>query len=337
MSRYLGAFNNGTAVMIDKMSTFCPKRRKVLTAFAGALATLYGGSFGDTLATVTHTNQKKGKSYNSNLLFPLFCVAYVTPDNPQQRGQEYLVARYPLAIVPQDDRKSFKQWRDKVKLINPNITMLGYQIVIEETTVPGPGHERMRSVKESWCTYPSGFVPKVGPLWKRKRIFDPRSAEWQSAFLHACSLTLKSYPYDGLFLDQCSIFQISHPERLVRAEMQSALQKTLTELRKLFPDKILIGNSNRHWKDLNGEMWEDITYLPNKDESSVIVHRPPQVELILKVVNSNVDEETVKLLMQQAHAKGASFGISQTYQQILWYGIFDEVMEAHQQYRSLYY
>ena len=107
-------------------------------------------------------------------LFPLFCTAYITPDVPDQAGQENLVARYPLAIVPQDNRYASRRWRDSIKNLNPDICFLGYQMVMEETTSPGPGHKRLSDLKGAWSRYPWGTIPTVGPSWKRRRIFDPR-------------------------------------------------------------------------------------------------------------------------------------------------------------------
>src|SRR5207247_1377934 len=75
-------------------------------------------------------------------------------------------------------------------------------------------------------------------------------------FLEACRITLQSYPYDGLFLDQCTVFEKAHPLPGVRAEMRQALQITLQRLRQEFPNTILIGNSSYNWQGLNGELDE---------------------------------------------------------------------------------
>ena len=83
---------------------------------------------------------------------PLYCIAYITPDAPGQGGQEAAVARYPLAIVPQEDRSAFRRWRDAVRTLNPNIVLLGYQMVHEEPLTPGPGHDELRKASHSWCS-----------------------------------------------------------------------------------------------------------------------------------------------------------------------------------------
>lgn len=195
----------------------------------------------------------------SNGIPPLFCTAYIDPTLTSQKGQETLVAKYPMALVPQDARAQFIFWRNKVRNINPDIKLLAYQMVIEETTVPGPGHDNVRKVSNQnvWCTYPGGFIPTV--TWDQRiyRIYDPRSKIWQKAFLDACEATLKSYPFDGLFLDNCTIYPRATLIPSVRSEMMAALNETLTELRRRLPNTLIIGNSSYHFKPLNGSLNEN--------------------------------------------------------------------------------
>jgi len=48
---------------------------------------------------------------------------------------------------------------------------------------------------------------------------------------------LASYAFDGLFLDNCTVFQIANPLPSVHAEMIAALQRVLIALRQEFPTR----------------------------------------------------------------------------------------------------
>src|SRR5947208_637038 len=85
---------------------------------------------------------------------PLYCVAYITPTIPGQAGQESVIARYPMTLVPQSVDKASIRWRDEIKSHNPDIIMLGYHDVIDQTTVPGPGHALMSKITDAWSVRP---------------------------------------------------------------------------------------------------------------------------------------------------------------------------------------
>jgi hypothetical protein len=255
----------------------------------------------------------------------LFCTAYIDPTISTQAGQEAIVARYPLALVPQDIRTSFIRWRDRVKELNPKIVMLGYQMVIEETTVPGPGHDKQRQLSNAWCVYPGGTVPTVGPISKSRRIFDPRKKEWQENFVEACRATLTSYPYDGLYLDQCTVFGRAHPFPDVRAEMRQALQDGIIRVRNEFSATILVGNSSFHWRGLNGELNEGRP--GNMDELDPFDgHVGPRIQLYQSLLRHSFDVGVMKKEMAKAHARGAFYGAAVDYQHALWFDEFDEVI-----------
>lgn len=258
----------------------------------------------------------------------LFCVAYITPDAKNQQGQEAAVAKYPLAIVAQDTRRAFVEWRQTVKALNPSIVMLGYQVVIEETLDPGPGHDHLRLVKNAWATYPGGYLPTVnnGPGTPQRRIFDPRSAEWRKRFLDACSATMASYPYDGLFLDQCSVFPKAHPFPWIRAEMEVALQDTLLELRKRFPTALLVGNTAKSWRGLNGEMNENRLPEAPPELLPFSGHVEPRLEMVLDSLKTPNDIANVRRNMEMAHRAGAFYGASVDFQHVLWLRAFDRVI-----------
>jgi hypothetical protein len=256
---------------------------------------------------------------------PLFCTAYIDPTIQTQAGQEAIVAKYPLALVPQDMRTQLVRWRDRVKELNPSIVLLAYQLVIEETTVPGPGHDKQRQLSNSWCVYPDGSYPTIEYLKKKLRLFDPRKKEWQDNFVEACRATVISYPYDGLFLDQCTVFGSAHPSAGVRAEMRQALQNTLTMVRKEFPSHILVGNSRYHWNGLNGELNEG---RPNNMEEldRFEGHVEPRIQMYHSRLRHSYDIGVLKKEMAKAHARGAFYGAAVNYQHALWFDEFDDVL-----------
>ncbi len=255
----------------------------------------------------------------------LFCIAYISPDTPGQENQEHLAAKYPLIIVPQDTRNSFVKWRNRVRELNPDIIMLAYQMVIEETTSPGPGHDKVREALNPWCMYDNCDIPVIGKENKRRRLIDPRVTEWQDKFLDACNITLSSYDYDGLFLDQCDIFNIANPRNDVKNEMRAALQSTLLKLRSRIQNHIIIGNTRRSWAGLNGELNEANANTIEKELMPFPHHNKPVIELV-QTLSRNLDKNLILSEMSTAHRYGAFYGAATDYQHILWLDEFEEIV-----------
>lgn len=305
-------------------------RRSFLSVSLGAMT---GLALSAKAASWTSPASQASTLQKRTFIPPLFCTAYVTPNAPGQGGQEAVVARYPLANVPQDNSPLFRRWRDKVKSLNPNILLLGYQVVIQDTLVPGPGHDRLRKVKNSYCSYPGGMIPTVPGAFPGDlaRIFDPRTPEWRTGFLESCNATLASYPYDGLFLDQCTVFGKAHPFPWVRAEMLAALQETLLELRKMHPNIILVGNSSYNFVGLNGEMNEGRPNDVPREMAPFAGHVQPRIEMLQTMLRHANDIETVKREMTLAHSYGAFYGACVEGTHVLWFDIFDDVIAAYRQ------
>ncbi|TXH36596.1 MAG: hypothetical protein E6Q98_10870 [Rhodospirillaceae bacterium] len=260
---------------------------------------------------------------------PLYCVAYITPKIPAQAGQEKTIARYPLTLVSQATDKLSNKWRDTIKSINPDIIMLGYHDVIDQTTVPGPGHAHMSKLKDAWCVRPDGVLSATGPASKRRYIFDPRKPSFQSALVEACQIVMESYPYDGLLLDQCTIYRAAHPDAEVREEMLAALRESILKVRQALPNTILIGNSSYDFPGLNGEMLENRPSKAREEIKPFPEHTKPEINLFqLEIKNTN-EIDKVKSNMALAHELGASFGCAVNYQQVLWYDFFDDVMRGY--------
>ena len=265
---------------------------------------------------------------------PLYCLAYINPGVESHKGQEASVAKFPIAMVPQDDRSYYRQWKDDVKAINPDLKFLAYQMVIEETTVPGPGHEYIRRhAKNAWATYPGGFTPTVtfstSVTKKRKRIFDPRSEVWQDAFIKACEITLESYPYEGLFLDQCTVYTKAALLPQVRMEMMIGLEQTLIRLREKFPTKLIVGNTRYSLSGLNGEMNEGREQDLAEEMAYYEYHVEPRIELFHYYMKNHDDTETATEKFKLALANKAFFGTGINAQTIRWYDFIDEVLSEY--------
>ena len=260
---------------------------------------------------------------------PLFCCAYITPDAPGQGGQEAMVARYPVAIVPQDIREAFRKWRDDVRAINPSIVLLAYQMVHEETAVPGPGHDALRKAVHSWVRRADGVEPFT--FWgnTRHRLFDPRTPEFEDCFLRACRAVLRSYQYDGLFLDNCTIFPIADPSDSVRSEMRQALQATLLKLRLEFPDALIVGNSSENCVGLNGEMNEGRPKQLQSELKPFSGHTSPNMDMYLTMLTRADDTETVQREISDTLKLGAFYGACVEGTHVLWFDEFDQVIDKY--------
>ena len=219
-----------------------------------------------------------------------------------------------------------------MRSLNPDIVLLGYQMVIQRPKAPGPGNTILRKSRD-YAVYPWGTVPTVPGEHPgaRTEIYDPRSPHWQDLFIKACGATLNSYPFDGLFLDQCTVFFKASPIPYVREEMRKALQATLIRLRNEFPDANLVGNSAYNWVGLNGEMDEGRPDDMAKQFAPFSGHVPPYMNMYQSVLKRANDVETVKREIAMAFRYGAYYGAAVNYQHVLWFDVFNRVME---EYRS---
>lgn len=256
----------------------------------------------------------------------LFCTAYITPTLPTQGGQERIVARYPLALVPQDHRDAFRGWRDKVRSINPDIILLAYQAALDETAQPGPGNEVVRGAGNIWLEDPPGTYRYVYVGTQRRRIADPRKPAWRSAFLTACHSIMASYPYDGIFFDNCTVYPSAHPSPLVRQQMLDALQSTILEIRSAFPKAILVGNSSYDWKGLNGECNEGRPGNAAKELAPKIGQTPPWCNMLISTLKHNLEVDRVEKEMQLAHSMDAFYCAAVDYQHVLWFDSFSNYL-----------
>jgi len=265
----------------------------------------------------------------SNDMPPLYVTAYIDPTIQSQKGQEGLVAKFPLALVPQESSFAFRQWRDKVKNLNPAIKLLAYQNVNGENIIPGPGHDILRKVNKQdvWVSY-GGVSPTA---FSGRRLYDPRKEVWENAFLDACEATYHSYPYSGLFLDNCTVFNIAAPLPSTRIAMVDSLRKVLVKLRQRLPDAIIIGNGIDHFPALNGAMNEGRPRdLPS--EAAIRDYQPPIVNLFQCIMDMrNPNEGAIKAGLEIAIRNKSFFGLAHIddYQHIYWSALFDDVIAAY--------
>jgi hypothetical protein len=185
----------------------------------------------------------------------------------------------------------------------------------------------MSTVKDAWCVYPGGYIPRIGA--RKKRIYDPRNKIWQEKLLDACRKTLLSYPYNGLFLDQLTVFLKSHPNPFVRLEMREALKHVVIKLRKEFPNAILVGNTSSNFEGLNGEMVENRPNVAQVELKSFHGHERPRVELLHTTLKASTDIETVTRDMSIAHQHQAYYGASVNYQRVLWFDQYDKIISKY--------
>lgn len=313
-------------------SQVAPKisRRGFLICSSALLCRAYAGedsleSQNGLLLTRNRTSSLAGGL--RTFLPPLFCTAYINPIYPAQAGQENIVARYPLSLVPQDTRYQFKRWRDKVKQLNPAHVMLGYLSVNNEVFSPGPGHDVINKARGEWVRWPTGYVPTA--FNPPRRLFDLRSPKWRDSFLEACRVTLASYPYDGLYLDNCSVFRVAHPLPSVRTEMLESLQAALHQLRREYPNILLVANTRYNFAALNGEMNENRIRELDHEMTVFRGHQLPRLDLHQTLLEDAKDQETVKKEMIATFNRGGFYAAAVNYQKVYWFEIFDEVMDQY--------
>lgn len=254
----------------------------------------------------------------------LFSVSYINPTIAAQQNQEQEIAKFPLVLIPQDIREPHVEWRNRIRELNPNIVMLAYQMTIRDTIVPGPGHDIMRAFGDrAWVlnTEGSPIEIEISP-GKFSKVYDPRNPEWKEMMVEACGVTLKSYDYDGLFLDQCTIFRKVAPDTGTFNSMMEALRDTLQAIRNAYPNTILVGNSKYHWPMLNGQMNENRPanysdeFDPNKKQHL------PKVNLAVIDVKDREQSEIVGY-MQQAQSFGAYFAACTNYQTVNYWPYYE--------------
>lgn len=283
------------------------------------------------LQTAQSTNKKL--IYWSMGMKPVFCTAYIDPGVKSHQNQEAYVAKYPMALVSQDNRDVCYAWNDSVKKLNPAIKLLAYQAVAEETgkNVPGVGNAILRETlgDSAWLRTDMGQYATYTWDGITLRIYDYRNPKWQKAFLDACTGILKGYPFAGLFLDQTYVWSGLGLSQAVRAELYSAIRDTIVKLRLLHPDKLIIANSDQTWNGLNGEM-NETRYNDLEQETKLYKgHSKPRIELFQYLMKDQNDTVRAAEMFRLALKNRAFFGVGVNYQTIRWYPFLDTILSEY--------
>lgn len=262
---------------------------------------------------------------------PIYCIAHINPTLEDQKGQEELVSRFPIAIVPQDMHREHKKWRDRIRELNPNIVFLAYQMTIEETTARGPGHDRMRRAQSSWNLGRDGSPVTIEWRGKIKRVYDPRTSEWQDAFVEACGLTIESDGYEGVFIDQCNVYRRILSSGSEYKEQMIALREAVWKVRKAWPDKLIVANSPHKFDGTNGEMNEGRISSWGEEFEEYSGHFKPNMNMAAVLLKNKKDYLSIPALLKRAIKYDALFYACESYQKIYWdpaYDNLDSLMRA---------
>lgn len=271
---------------------------------------------------------------------PIFAIAWIDPRQTNQQGQEAQVARFAMTTLPQRVGAFEDPWKTQIRALNSSQIWLIYQMLSEETTVPGPGHAILQALGDTaWVLGGNGqpitFVRPDKPpdtLW---RIYDQRLPAFRQALIDACAAVFAAHePFggaQGIFLDQAFIHSaITDPT--ARAEMLEAMQNNILALRNAFPEKLIVANSSLRFAGANGGMDED-PFNKNRQvniPASYAGQALPRCEL-LAIYEPDVvaDAAAIRSGLAAAQTVGASFGAGNGGQFPHWLSPdFDDVMAA---------
>lgn len=212
-------------------------------------------------------------------------------------GSEKAIARFPLVVLSQTTHSTFSSAsKDLIRSYNPGIILLGYQVLSEEVdrATPGPGEAIMWALRtanpdlymrDSVTGDDTGTITLNGSA----KLYDYRKPQWQNGIIAALDAMLVDYPYDGFFLDNCTVFNAHNPTPSVRAATLTALRVFIRDVvRPRYPNLIIIGNSgDSPFEGLNGELNEDrpTDYAAELPSSSN--HTLPEIKLAHRLTSSN--------------------------------------------------
>jgi hypothetical protein len=270
----------------------------------------------------------------SNGIKPVYCLAYIDPANKLHRGQELEISKYPIAVIPQDNRVQFGQFRTKLKRLNKNQKILAYQLTLDENEIPGPGHDLIRKLKNSWLTLPGGIKASINVksagVYKDFRIYDPRDLVFRQKFIEACKLLVNKNGFDGIFLDNCTIYGMYSNIPILGNELMNALQSLIDEVRIALPNTILIGNSRYNWNGLNGEMNEGRPSELPKEVAGFSGHASPQINMYHYYMKNSNDLINAEQNFRWALENQCFFGTGINNQTIKYYNFFDKILSEYQ-------
>ncbi len=295
------------------------------TFLKGTSATLISSLSQRTLSYSAMKN-KIGWSHGMK---PLYCLAYIDPEYKPHKGQESSIAKYPIAVIPQEASSKYDSFRRRLSELNPQQKVLAYQMTLDEHVVPGPGHELLMGLQNSWLTLPGGIVPTLStPSGNilRPRIFDPRNPVFRHYFVKACELLINEKGFDGIFLDNCTIYGRFSNIPFFGDSLMKGLQQLVEDIRTALPNAILIGNTRYDWSGLNGEMNEGRPNELSKETSFYEDHTEPTISMYHYYMKDNNDLANAEKNFRLALANNCFFGTAINAQTIKWYPFFDKVL-----------
>ena len=258
----------------------------------------------------------------------LFTVCFGTQHTPAEAA---IAAQYDLLIVNQNTSTVSKAWYDSIKAINPNIKLLAYLIVNHEPgTAPGAGNDILRDAnrwnavqQEPWLMTADGNIVAIQlDGWKSRRLYDYRKAIWKDSFKLACDAVLAAYPFDGLFLDNCTASWVKYEPNI--PALTTALQSSLLDIRRAYPSKWLIGNGVENWMGLNGEMNEgrlnDVGELAPVNGQVV-----PNLNCYLFITTPTTTDLELQTAYNAIAPYGAWYGVQRNDNVLYWPTLFDTI------------
>lgn len=245
----------------------------------------------------------------------LFCIAYLDPTKPDHdaMAQAAVVAKYDLAIVVllDPEKRNCAPWLDAAKALNPDLKLLAYVQAATQDTTPTVSGMVTRQA------HPLAWLP--GETYYGRLYSDYRSSAWQDAFNAACEATLRAYPIDGLFFDNCAVWagHVRRPDD--GPAMAEALQSAITEQRHRHPSAILIGNTADKWTHLNGSLNESRPGAYQAELQHSRRHTAPEMRMAHLFSD---DPAQIAAAYKEAKKYGAWFGASPNPQVVKWYEAF---------------
>lgn len=237
----------------------------------------------------------------------LFIVWYVGLDSQDNR---ILVSQHSMALLgqhmggPSATHAGEAANLNDVRARNPNIMLMAYLQVAHATDTaisPGIGNDLINTLGDTaWLLDGNGDPYFITWDSVDYNLYDYRNANWRTAFLAAADAILAQYPWDGLFLDNCTALWSAH-QAVNHGALDTALNRMLTELRRRHPQVFMIGNCIERWPALNGKMvegrradWPDelvppFGYQPRMDlalEFGYADQNDPDIEIDLDIIRS---------------------------------------------------
>ncbi|MEQ1637425.1 MAG: putative glycoside hydrolase [Methylococcales bacterium] len=265
---------------------------------------------------------------------PLYCLAYIDPEYNLHKGQESFIARYPVSVIPQDSGASYSRFRNRLKVLNPYQKVLAYQVTLDENELSGPGHDQLRKLKNSWLTLPGGMIPTIninsGGKFKDFKLYDPRDLRFRQQFVEVCKNLVIENGFDGIFLDNCAIYERFAKIPYIGIELVDALQNLILEVRNALPNAILIGNSRYNWKGLNGEMNENRAAELSKEVIPLSNRGVSEANMFHYYMKNSEDLFSAEYYFRWALENRCFFGTGINAQTIRWYPFFDKVLSEYE-------